>query len=78
MCYIYGVAGSASQLVSELLNPQERMWLALLRKTKAECNDSPYLKFTNVELTPEHVHAERVATGQLVRVSDVLQPARPR
>jgi len=78
LCYIYDVAGNAPQLVSELVNPQELMWLILLRKAKAECNNSPYLKFTNVELTPEHAHAERVTTGQLVRASEVQQTVRPR
>ena len=71
MCYICGVAGSATQLRNELLNEPERLLIEFYRRAREATNNSPYLEFQKLTITPGAIHAERVTQSLLVRVEDV-------
>ena len=71
MCYIYGVAGSASQLRSELLSETERLLIEFYRRAREATNNSQYLEFQRLTITPGAIHAERVTQSLLVRAEDV-------
>jgi len=75
MCYIYGVTGSAPQLRNELLNEPERLLIEFYRRAREATNNSPYLEFQKLTITPGAIHAERVTQSLLVRAEDVRSSA---